>query len=79
MKTFHKAVLPWAARFNVDGLDVILGQPLLHNLGDKLRTVAPRDAYKVTSVFWASRKNLVTETTFTKRITTHKECDSWRT
>ena len=41
MKTFHKAVLPWAARFNVDGLDVILGQPLLHNLGDKLRTVGP--------------------------------------
>ena len=43
MEGFDKAVLPGASRLDVDGLDLVLGQPTLERLGDKLRSVVGPD------------------------------------
>ena len=39
MKTFHKPVLPRAARLNVNRLDLIRLEPPLHDLGNELRPI----------------------------------------
>ena len=40
---FHEAVLPWAARLDVEGLYLVCCQPALEFLGDKLRAVVGAD------------------------------------
>ena len=39
MGAFHEAVLAGTGRLNIDRPDLLLGQPVLEFLGDKLRTV----------------------------------------
>ena len=39
VEALHIAVLPRAAGFDVDRLDPVLGEPLLHRLGDELAPV----------------------------------------
>jgi len=39
MEALHIAVLPWAARLDVDRLDPVLGKPGLDGLGDELTPV----------------------------------------
>ena len=39
MEALDEAVLPRAARIDVNGLDAIVRQPALHLLGDELRAV----------------------------------------
>lgn len=43
VEAFHEPVLPRAARFDVEGPNLLAGQPLLHRLRDELRpVVAPQ-------------------------------------
>jgi len=42
---FDEAILPRAARIDVDGLDLVLGQPALEFLGNKLRAVVGADVF----------------------------------
>ena len=39
METLHKTILPRAGWLDVNGLDALLLEPLLHDLGDELRAV----------------------------------------
>ena len=39
MEALHIAVLPWAARINVDRLDLVLREPRLDGLGDELTPI----------------------------------------
>ena len=44
MEALHAAVLPGTAWIDVNGFDLVVGQPALHFLGDKLRAfVTPRE------------------------------------
>jgi hypothetical protein len=43
VKTLDETVLPGAGRVNVDGLDLLLRQPALEFLGDKLQAVVGAD------------------------------------
>ena len=46
VETLHKTILPRAAWFNVDGLDPILRQPALHDLGNELRAVVTPQIFR---------------------------------
>ena len=48
MKRFDEAVFPRAGRRVVDGLDVLLGEPALESLGDKLRPIVGADKFRRT-------------------------------
>ena len=43
---FHEAVLSGASRLDVDGLDLVVGQPPLEFGGDKLRAVVGADVLR---------------------------------
>ena len=39
VEAFHEAIFPRVGRGDVDGLDLLVGQPALEIVGDKLRAV----------------------------------------
>jgi len=46
VEALYEPVLPGASRLDVDGLDSLLGQPSLHDLGDKLAPVVAAQVFR---------------------------------